>query len=83
MSLGAERNVRRSWIFRFQRKGQRVRDMGLGSTHDVGLAEARGEALRADSQENLVGGEAPSTTTAASCCWTRDSTFSLPGHGLK
>jgi hypothetical protein len=41
VSLGAERNVRRSWIFKFQRKGQRVREMGLGSTRDVGLAEAR------------------------------------------
>src|SRR5262249_5082055 len=40
-TLGAERNVRRSWIFRYQRKGQRVRDMGLGPTRDVGLAEAR------------------------------------------
>jgi hypothetical protein len=41
ISKGAEDNIRRSWIFRFQRSGQPVRDMGLGSLQDVGLAEAR------------------------------------------
>jgi integrase len=40
-TLGKEGNVRRSWIFRYQRKGHPVRDMGLGSLNDVSLAEAR------------------------------------------
>jgi hypothetical protein len=31
----------RSWIFRFTLAGRRPRDMGLGSIHDVTLAEAR------------------------------------------
>jgi integrase len=38
---GAEDNVRRSWIFRYQRSGHPVRDMGLGSLNDVSLGEAR------------------------------------------
>lgn len=33
----------RSWIFRY-RIGSRLRDMGLGPVHDVGLAEARRQA---------------------------------------
>ena len=42
VSVGKDQNVRRSWIFRYQRaKGQSVRDMGLGSINDVGLAKAR------------------------------------------
>ena len=41
ISRGVDDNIRRSWIFRFQRSGQPVRDMGLGSLQDVGLAEAR------------------------------------------
>src|SRR5580692_7931404 len=42
VTLGQDKNVRRSWIFRYQRsKDDPVRDMGLGSLNDVGLAEAR------------------------------------------
>jgi integrase len=41
VSIGPNATVRRSWIFRYQRPGQPVRDMGLGSFHDVGLADAR------------------------------------------
>jgi integrase len=42
VTLGKEKNVRRSWIFRYQRsKNDPVRDMGLGSLNDVGLADAR------------------------------------------
>jgi integrase len=42
VTLGREGNVRRSWIFRYQRRGEpRPRDMGLGSLNDVSLAEAR------------------------------------------
>ena len=41
-SVGKDKNVRRSWIFRYQlAKGHAVHDMGLGSLNDVGLAEAR------------------------------------------
>jgi len=41
VTLGQD-NVRRSWIFRYQRsKDDSVRDMGLGSLNDIGLAEAR------------------------------------------
>jgi integrase len=40
VSRGNTGNIRRSWIFRFQR-GDRVRDMGLGSTADYTLREAR------------------------------------------
>jgi integrase len=42
VTLGRDKNVRRSWIFRYQRsKDDPVRDMGLGSLNDVGLADAR------------------------------------------
>ena len=41
VTLGQDKNVRRSWIFRYQRKDGPVRDMGLGSLNDIGLAEAR------------------------------------------
>jgi Arm DNA-binding domain len=42
VTLGQEKNVRRSWIFRYQRStSDSVRDMGLGSLNDVGLADAR------------------------------------------
>jgi integrase len=42
MTLGQDKNIRRSWIFRYQRsKDDPVRDMGLGSLNDIGLAEAR------------------------------------------
>ncbi|MGA7663225.1 MAG: Arm DNA-binding domain-containing protein, partial [Pseudolabrys sp.] len=34
-------HVSRSWIFRYQLPGGKVRDMGLGSLHDIGLAMAR------------------------------------------
>src|SRR5262249_51462711 len=39
-------NIRRSWIFRYQRHGHTARDMGLGSLNDVSLAEARELALQ-------------------------------------
>src|SRR5262249_58211762 len=39
-------NIRRSWIFRYQRRGHSARDMGLGSLNDVSLAEARELALQ-------------------------------------
>jgi integrase len=42
VTLGKDKNIRRSWIFRYQRtKGDPVRDMGLGSLNDIGLADAR------------------------------------------
>jgi integrase len=41
ITLGPAGNVRRSWIFRFQLPGRKVRDMGLGNTATVSLAEAR------------------------------------------
>jgi integrase len=46
VTLGKDNNVRRSWIFRYQRKGQPARDMGLGSLNDIGLADAREIARR-------------------------------------
>jgi hypothetical protein len=45
VTIGAEGNCRRSWIFRYQLKGRKPRDMGLGSINDVTLAEARETAL--------------------------------------
>jgi integrase len=48
---GAERNRRRSWIFRYRLSGRKPRDMGLGSIFDVTLAEAR---ERARQYRNLV-----------------------------
>ncbi len=41
VSLGADDNRRRSWIFRYALKGSKARDMGLGSVHDISLSEAR------------------------------------------
>src|SRR5262245_5697018 len=41
VSLGKPGNRRLSWIFRYVLKGQKARDMGLGSTNDITLAEAR------------------------------------------
>lgn len=41
VTTGRDGNVRRSWIFRYKRDGFPVRDMGLGSLNDIGLAEAR------------------------------------------
>lgn len=41
VSLGAAGNRRLSWIFRYVLEGQKARDMGLGSVHDVSLSEAR------------------------------------------
>ena len=46
LSTAKDGTVRRSWIFRYQRRGGRPRDMGLGSIIDVGLAEAREIARR-------------------------------------
>jgi integrase len=42
-TAGAEGGVRRSWLYRFAAKG-RERQMGLGSTETVSLAEARDKA---------------------------------------
>jgi integrase len=42
-TLGAEGNVRRSWLFKFEIGGRR-REMGLGPLHTVSLAEARDKA---------------------------------------
>jgi integrase len=39
-TIGAEGAVRRSWLFRYERDGRR-REMGLGPTHTISLAEAR------------------------------------------
>jgi len=42
ITLGKEKNVRRSWIFRYQlSKDHPVRDMGLGPIDDIDLATAR------------------------------------------
>ena len=41
VSDGAEGRRRRSWIFRYQLKGRKRRDMGLGSLDNITLAEAR------------------------------------------
>lgn len=41
VSVGPAGNLRRSWIFRYELKGRKPRDMGLGSINDVTLAEAR------------------------------------------
>ena len=41
ITTGKYGNIRRSWIYRFQRHGRPARDMGLGSLNDVSLAEAR------------------------------------------
>lgn len=41
VTLGLDKNIRRSWIFRYKRKGAPVRDMELGSLNDIGLADAR------------------------------------------
>jgi integrase len=47
VTTGADGNIRRSWLFRYQRSmGERTREMGLGSLADVGLAEAREKARR-------------------------------------
>jgi integrase len=42
-TLGTDGNVRRSWLFRYERDGRR-RDMGLGPLHTIGLADARDKA---------------------------------------
>jgi integrase len=39
-TLGDGGHIRRSWTFRYERHGKR-REMGLGATHTLGLAEAR------------------------------------------
>jgi integrase len=42
-TFGADGNVRRSWLFRYERDGRR-REMGLGPLHTIGLGEARDKA---------------------------------------
>ena len=44
VSYGKDDNIRRSWIFRYQRPGLPVRDMGLGSLNDISLRDARQQA---------------------------------------
>jgi integrase len=56
VSLGAERNIRKSWCFRYERFGRR-HEMGLGSAHDVSLAEARDKA--AEYRKQLLTDEDP------------------------
>jgi len=53
-TLGETGNVRRSWVFRFGLNGKR-REMGLGPTHTIGLAEARerAKALRVKLLDNI------------------------------
>lgn len=52
VSLGADQKTRRSsWVFRYKMSGCRTRDMGLGSTNDLNLAEAREVARK---YRNLV-----------------------------
>lgn len=46
----------RSWVFRFMLRG-RAREMGLGPTHTISLAEARGKAL--DCRRKLLDGVDP------------------------
>ena len=43
-SIGASGQLNRSWVFRFAGPDRRERYMGLGSLHDVSLAEARERA---------------------------------------
>src|SRR5262249_45757095 len=50
-TLGDGGHVRRSWTFRYERGGRR-REMGLGATHTLSLAEAR-EKARALRQQLL------------------------------
>jgi integrase len=58
VTLGADGNVRRSWIFRYQRsQHDKKRDMGLGSLQDIGLAEAREVARKC--RRLLVEGKDP------------------------
>jgi integrase len=44
-SIGAEGHVRRSWVFKYELRGQR-RELGLGPLRDVSLVEAREKASR-------------------------------------
>jgi integrase len=54
--LSVGRNGSRSWVFRFMREG-RAREMGLGSSGAVGLADARLKAQ--DARKLLAGGTDP------------------------
>jgi len=53
-TLGDDGAVRRSWVFRYEINGRR-REMGLGPTYTIGLAEARDKArvLRQQLLEDL------------------------------
>jgi Arm domain-containing DNA-binding protein len=42
-TIGRERQIRRSWVFKYEFGGKR-REMGLGATHTRGLGEAREKA---------------------------------------
>ena len=57
VTIGDDGNIRRSWIFRYQRPGHGKRDMGLGSLDTIGLAKAR-EAAR-ECRELLLAGKDP------------------------
>jgi integrase len=50
-TVGAEGNIRRSWLFKYELVGKR-REMGLGPLHTVSLVEAR--ALARDLRQQLL-----------------------------
>lgn len=52
----AKRRIQRSWIYRFS-LNKRAREMGLGPTHTIGLAEAR--AMAAECRKLLIEGIDP------------------------
>jgi hypothetical protein len=45
VTVGKDDRINKSWLLRFKRNGKERR-MGLGSLHDVSLAQAREEAER-------------------------------------
>jgi integrase len=55
--INSERHISRSWIFRFQLPGGKVRDMGLGPVTSVNLALAR--QLAADNRALVATGVDP------------------------
>lgn len=69
----------RSWIFRY-RDGKRLRDMGLGSTRDVTLQQARGEAATARQQR--ASGLDPIEARAAARLSARAATERLWGQAV-
>jgi integrase len=57
VTIGDDGNIRRSWIFRYQRPGRPKRDMGLGSLNTIGLADARAKAR--ECRQALLAGKDP------------------------